>query len=137
MGDGKVRWIFMLLVCISTISTAGLLTGCRHESGDGKAIYAKHCVSCHGPDAEGLRALYPPLRGSAYLDHRLADLPCLLAEGVRAAGGSGKARMKMPSFDHLNTGEMTELITYLQASWGRGTAPPSAGDVHSWLQECR
>jgi len=118
---------------------AGILpAGCRDEPGGGEAIYAKHCASCHGPDAEGLRALYPPLRGSTYLEGRLPELPCLLKTGVRSTGsGAGKGRMVMPSFTHLSSGEMTDLVRYLLVSWGGGTNAPSVEDVESWAHQCR
>jgi len=114
-----------------------LLTGCSSEPGN-PALYAKYCASCHGPDGEGLRSLYPALQGSEYLAQRIHLLPCVITTGVPAARTAGtKNKMVMPSFSHLSLDDMTGLIEYLHGRWGPNDKTPTREEVNTWLKSCR
>lgn len=127
---------FVLLILVAWIS-AVIISSCRRESGSPE-LYTKYCSYCHGTEGEGLRSLYPALKGSAYLGKHIERLPCLLANGVKTKAGSpGKSsKMVMPTFKNLGTEEMTELIVYLRATWGTGKTGPSQQEVETWLRNC-
>jgi len=122
------------LSCIG--STPGLLiiivlaffTGCSDEAGD-PALYRKYCATCHGPDGEGLRALYPALDGSEYTDQKLQQLPCLIVNGA------GK-KIVMPAFPQLEVAEITNIVTYLNSRWAATRTTVSEEQVATWLQNC-
>ncbi len=119
------------------VLTIGLLSGgCGQNPGD-QAVYARYCASCHGPEGNGLRALYPPLRGSSYLTDRLQQLPCLIGSGVPGTivNADGSTMMRMPSFN-LSHQEMTALILFLHHEWGTGKAAVSEQTVSQWQQQC-
>ena len=123
----------MLFLVVMTL----LLPGCTENPGD-PAVYEKYCSSCHGLDGKGLRALYPPLKGSGYLGERIAELPCLISGGIRGniVTGDGTKNMLMPAFPELSIQDMTSLIAYLQLGWGRGEKPVSEQTTAQWLRTC-
>jgi mono/diheme cytochrome c family protein len=127
-------WPFTLLLLTATTL---LLPGCS-ENGADAATYEKHCASCHGRDGQGLRALYPPLQDSDYLDTRITELPCLISGGIRGTlvTGNKAKNIRMPAFGDLTLEEMSSLITYLQQRWGTGGKTASEQKVSQWLRSC-
>lgn len=136
MDAACAQRIIILLFIISAGTT--LMTGCNREPGNPE-IYLKYCAACHGPEGEGLRSLYPPLQGSAYLGKHIDRLPCLIANGVKGTPTTTNKppKMRMPSFNHLDIGGMSDLIIYLHTNWGAGGTTPSKQDVETWLRDCR
>lgn len=127
-------WSYTLLLLAAT---ALLLSGCS-ENGADATVYDKHCASCHGRDGQGLRALYPPLQDSDYLDKRITELPCLIFKGVRGTivTGNKTKNIRMPAFVDLTLEEMSSLINYLQQRWGKGGETASEQTVAQWLRSC-
>lgn len=113
----------LLAICSSCICT-----GCSSSEGD-PGLYRTYCSACHGPEGQGLRALYPALEGSAYLGAKLDQLPCLIRKGT---GGS----IRMPEFPQLSNGEITDLIAYLDSRWGANQTLVSEQMVSAWLSTC-
>jgi len=123
----------LLLSCAAVM----LLSGCS-DSGPDSALYQKRCASCHGRTGEGMRALYPPLKGSLYLDEKINELPCLIRAGVRGTIVTGKQtrNVRMPGFPELTIEEMSSLINYLRQRWGKGGTAVSEQTVNQWLGSC-
>jgi mono/diheme cytochrome c family protein len=119
------------------IAAVLMLTGCS-ENGTDAVVYNKHCASCHGRDGQGLRALYPPLQESDYLDTRISELPCLISSGIRGTIVTGKKtrNIRMPAFATLTSEEMSSLVNYLQKRWGKGGKMVSEQTVAQWLRSC-
>jgi cytochrome c len=111
--------LFFILLCSS----------CSTEAGD-PVLYRKHCANCHGPEGEGLRALYPALAESIYLDQKIDRLPCLIVNG------SGN-NIVMPGFPQLKPAEIAELISYLSNRWAETRKTIPEEQVAAWLQNCR
>jgi mono/diheme cytochrome c family protein len=111
--------LFFILLCSS----------CSTESGD-PALYRKYCANCHGSEGEGLRALYPALAESIYLDQKIDRLPCLIVNG------SGN-NIVMPGFPQLKPAEVAELISYLNNRWAETRKTIPEEQVVAWLQKCR
>ena len=135
MNTDRLAWRRAGLLLFITMMV--MLPGCKENRGD-PAVYNKHCASCHGREGQGLRALYPPLTDSAYLDGQINELPCLISSGVRGKIDTGKRtkNIRMPAFENLTIQEMSSLIGYLQLNWGRGSEPVSEQTVSQWLRTC-
>lgn len=114
-----------------------LMSGCSEDGADAE-VYNKNCASCHGRDGQGLRALYPPLQESDYLDSRVSELPCLISRGIRGTIVTGKKtkNIRMPAFTDLSSEEMSSLINYLTQRWGTGREAVSEQTVMQWLRSC-
>ena len=125
-------------LCTLLLLTAAVLLSSCSDNGADATVYQKHCASCHGRDGQGLRALYPPLQDSDYLDRKITELPCLISEGIRGTivTGNKTKNIRMPAFSDLSLEEMSSLINYLQQRWGKGGDPPSEQTVAQWLQSC-
>jgi len=131
--DRLLRWPVMLVLLPALM----LLSGCKENRGD-PAVYNRHCASCHGREGQGLRALYPALTDSAYLGHRIGELPCLISSGVRGKNVTGNRtkNIRMPAFADLSIQEMNSLISYLQLNWGKGGETLSEQKISQWLRSC-
>jgi quinoprotein glucose dehydrogenase len=83
-----------------------------------RMLYARHCLYCHGVRRQGDSAgEYPPLTN---LEGKLTrdDIRMMLREG----------KGKMPPFQHLPSGQVEELITYLLEPIAQPVSPKSSGD---------
>jgi len=90
----------------------------------GKTVFAQHCASCHGVEAQGIVADWrqrldngkfpaPPLNGSAHAwHHPLSVLLQQIENGGEYVGGS------MPSFaDILSQQEKRAAVAFFQNFW--------------------
>ncbi len=124
-GTGLFKSAAAILL-VTALSSLG--SGCSSSGGD-PALYRKYCAACHGPEGQGLRSLYPALEGSVYLNRKIEQLPCLIRKG---AGNS----IRMPGFPQLTSGEMSDLIVYLDSRWGTNHITISEQTVAAWLTTC-
>ena len=83
---------------------------------DGAALYALHCVACHGPDLQGIAELGVTLAGSAYVGRSdAATLAAFLKVG-RMPGQPGNISGRvMPGFAYLPDPELAALAGFLKA----------------------
>lgn len=86
----------------------------------GKSVYAKYCVSCHGPDLKGDFSAIPSLinLNKKYNEQQLRQI---LDNG----------RNMMPSFRHIIEGEKAPLLTFLLDLEDKEALPPKAGAAQS------
>jgi len=85
----------------------------------GAEIYKKNCSNCHGIDGSGLRNLYPPIKGSNYLQNK-NKLVCIIKNGLEGPiNVAGKTyNQKMPAIKGLYDLDIAQLITFLNDKWG-------------------
>ncbi len=85
----------------------------------GAEIYKKNCSNCHGIDGLGLRNLYPPIKGSTYLEDK-NKLVCIIKNGLQGPiNVAGKTyNQKMPAAKGLYDLDIAQLITFLNDRWG-------------------
>jgi len=83
---------------------------------DGAALYALHCVACHGADLKGIAELGVTLAGSAYVGRSdAATLAAFLKVG-RMPGQPGNVSGRvMPGFAYLPDPELAALAEFLKA----------------------
>lgn len=83
---------------------------------DGAALYALHCVACHGPDLKGLPGLGVNLAGSGYV--RRSDAAALAAflKVGRMPGQPGNVSGRvMPGFAYLQEAELAALAGFVKS----------------------
>jgi mono/diheme cytochrome c family protein len=98
----------------------------------GGKLYTQHCVACHGEQGEGVAGIYPALAGSrAVTLHTPANLVHMVLEGGFPPSTATNPRpFGMPPFATvLNDVEVSQLLSYVRASWGNQATPVTALEV--------
>ncbi|GAA3932978.1 cytochrome c [Hymenobacter algoricola] len=125
----------------ATLLGAGLsLSGCFTErQNEGARIYATHCANCHGAQGEGLQRLIPPLARADYLTKNRANLACLLRKGLQGplVVNGVEFNQVMPAADsHLTDSQLTNLLNFVQTSWGNQGEVFTISEVSAQLEGC-
>ena len=111
---------YLLLFC-----TACLLSCGNQTYQLGGRLYKTNCANCHMDHGEGLGELIPPLAGSDYLAKHLDELPCLVRRGLQdTIVVNGKIYTEqMPPNGALSEIQITNLLNYINSSWGNKQPP--------------
>jgi mono/diheme cytochrome c family protein len=111
---------------------------CAHPYTQGANLYKAYCVNCHIEDGTGLVALIPPLALADFLSSNRDIVPCIIRYGSN--GGlkvNGTTYMEpMPGFKNLNEVEISNLINYINSSWGNRLSETSPEEVLEALGKC-
>jgi len=82
---------------------------------DGRALYNRHCVTCHQADGKGLSDRYPTLVGDALVS--APDSTGLTFSVLDGLGAPNQPRM--PAYrDKLTAAEEALLESWIRAQWG-------------------
>jgi mono/diheme cytochrome c family protein len=105
---------------------------------EGARLYTQHCANCHGEKGEGLRRLIPPLAGADYLAQHRASLPCQLRKGLSGeiVVNGVTYNQVMPGEEGLTDSEITNLLNYIQTSWGNKAEVWTIREVADQLNGC-
>ena len=139
--ENKRKWLHLLW---PVILIAGLLM-VREFVGDptmreGERLYEAYCQSCHGEEGEGFLKMVPPLAKADYLEDHLAELPCVILNGLDqpiVVNGVGyDLPMAGIGKENLSTTQVQSLIHFVRNSWGNTAAKSSRKEVEAWLEGC-
>jgi len=88
-------------------------------------------------DGSGLQNLIPPLNNSDYLKNRNSVMACAIRHGVKGELQiDGKTfNNEMEAIKVLNDVEITNVINYIQYTWGDGTYV-QIPDIKEALEGC-
>jgi len=109
-----------------------LLLGACREGGrpDGAALYARYCASCHRPDGQGQRAVFPPLQGHAAElaatpegRRRLIQTPLHGRQGPLVVDGVKYDGLMVPTRS-LRDEDLAALLNHVLSSWGNDRRLP-------------
>jgi mono/diheme cytochrome c family protein len=97
----------------------------------GAAVYARTCVACHQPTGKGLPPVFPPL-AEAPIVNGDATLPIKfilhgLMGPVTVAGTTYNSMM--PAVAGVNDQEISDVLTYVRASFGNNSSPVTVEQV--------
>ncbi|MBC8094338.1 MAG: c-type cytochrome, partial [Akkermansiaceae bacterium] len=93
----------------------------------GRALYVRHCISCHMPDGSGVPSLQPALRDdNKIVRGAAAELIRAVLHGPNPSAGTSHAYAPV-----LSDGEAADLLTYVRQAFGSGAAAVHTTDVHS------
>lgn len=105
----------------------------------GKILYENFCANCHIEDGTGLPGIIPTLVNSDYLEKNQSALPCAIRYGM--AGEitvNGQVfNAEMPGSPKLHEFEITNIINYINTSWGNDLPLAKHLDVRAQLEACR
>ena len=102
---------------------------------EGRRLYGKYCVDCHGADGKGKTPAYPPLAGNRAVTLTPAvNAIRMVLHGGFPPGTAGNPRpYGMPPYSHeLDDAQVAAVLSYVRASWGNAAAPVSAPDVNRY-----
>lgn len=114
------------------------LLSCDQTYRSGERLYKAHCANCHMDNGEGLVALIPTLVNSDYLANHLDQLPCLIRKGLQdTIIVNGKVYSeKMPPNGDLSDIQITNILNYINSSWGNQHPPFQLEAVRELLKKC-
>lgn len=122
------------------VITALALAQCQREPyREGGRLYAVHCANCHGENGEGLGALIPPIAGSDYLKQHRQQLACLLVNGMKDSvqvNGKWYSGQPMPENKSLSPIHVTNILNFINNSWGNAFGEFSLEEVQTSLNAC-
>lgn len=98
----------------------------------GKNIYADQCSACHQLGGDGVKNIFPSLKGSAAVQSRqpLSVVRLILNGGHPASGPGIPNALSMPSFGwKLSDDQVAAVATFVRNAWGNKADPVSASDV--------
>jgi mono/diheme cytochrome c family protein len=117
-----------------------LLSNCQpNPYREGERLYKTNCANCHMDNGEGLSALIPPLAGADYLGKNREKLPCVLRYGLKdtiVVNGRIYAEA-MPGVATLSDIHITNILNYINNTWGNRQAPFRLDETQQLLDKCR
>jgi mono/diheme cytochrome c family protein len=102
------------------------------DTGNGAALYERHCADCHGEDGRGDGLAYPPLVGAVSVTAPEAGnaVRVILYGAIPPTTPLNARPYSMPPFVHaLSSTEVAEVANYIRATFGQRRASLSASDV--------
>ena len=98
---------------------------------DGKALYAKHCASCHRLDGTGAPGLIPPLSKTEWVTGNKARLIQVLLNGLSEPIEVNGITydQEMPAYSSLKDEELANILSYIRKSFGNEADAVIAGQV--------
>ena len=92
----------------------------------GKRVYANACAACHADTGLGLPGVYPPLKGTPWLDLDPGVLIRMQLHGldgpITVNGVDYNAAMP-PNAETLTDQDVADVLNYVRASWGKPGLP--------------
>ena len=127
-----MRYLFLLFVLCGMACD-------RQPYQSGERLYKAHCANCHMDKGEGLGALIPPLAGADYLAKHQDQLPCLIRKGLKdtiVVNGKIYAE-QMPPNEALTDVQITNILNYINSSWGNQHPAFQLEALREMLKKCQ
>jgi mono/diheme cytochrome c family protein len=96
--------------------------------------YKFYCAACHGRDGRGAPHLFPPLRGSAWLNGEPGIPIRIVLHGLRGeitVEGQRFMNQMPPLGLRLDDAKAAEILTFARTSWGNDAPAVTAAEVAS------
>ena len=117
----------------------GSVAACENQTyQSGGRLYKTMCANCHMDAGEGLGALIPPIAGSDYLGKNRERLPCIIRYGLHdTITVNGKVYSEnMAAMPGLSDIQITNLLNYINNTWGNNHPAYSYEEVKGLLEKC-
>lgn len=88
---------------------------------NGKQVYTRICAACHMAEGTGIPQLYPPLKGSEWVNREPEIIATVVSRGlageISVAGNTFQSAMP-PFAASLSDQELVDVISYVQKDFG-------------------
>jgi nitrite reductase (NO-forming)/hydroxylamine reductase len=93
------------------------------QSGEG--LYKQFCLSCHQPDGNGVRGMYPPLAGNPTITGPADSVITIVLKGLQGPieVNGREYNQVMPAQDYLTDKQIADILTFIRSSWGNKAGP--------------
>lgn len=99
----------------------------------GQQVYSTRCQSCHQASGLGVRAAYPPLVNTEWVEGDEGRLIRVVLMGMR-----GEVEVNgvvynniMTSHDFMNDNQVAAVLTYIRQAWGNTAGPITPDQVRA------
>ena len=128
-----------VILAFLVLAFSTILHSCRNDMySDGKWVYEQKCQTCHQADGQSLALLIPPLAGSDFLVKHKNRIACIIKYGIEEpiiVNGQEYSGI-MYGVDDINEIDITNVINYINNSFGNSNGFTSLEEVQSSLQVC-
>jgi mono/diheme cytochrome c family protein len=106
---------------------------------EGRAVYGRTCVTCHGPSAAGQPGTFPPLAGSDWVNEEQPGrmirlvLQGFSGPGLVVSGHPFSTGSAMVPWNSLSDDDIASVITFVRGNkeWGNHASPVTPAQVHA------
>ena len=104
----------------------------------GAILYTNFCANCHMEDGSGLIGNIPPLAQADYVKNDPLDMACIIRKGMDGPiqVNGQDYQTPMAAITKLSEFEITNVINYINHSWGNDYGVVKLADVRSRLENC-
>lgn len=103
----------------------------------GESLYEMACLPCHQPEGKGLPGVYPPLRGSEWVQGDPTRLIKIVLHGLSGpvtVGGQvfgGPGAVPMPALGGLTDEQIADVLTFVRGAFGVNASAVTALEVQA------
>jgi mono/diheme cytochrome c family protein len=117
-------------VLVLTLAAARVAAA-QEPAPDGQKLYARHCLSCHQADGNGVPNLQPAIKGGTWVRGEAQPLALFVLTGGfdSAQRKDSESHNPMPPFRQLSDEDLAAILTYIRQKFGDGASPVTAADV--------
>ncbi|MCI5080503.1 MAG: cytochrome c [Saprospiraceae bacterium] len=125
------------------IAAAGMIVlfdSCRGETYEqGRILYENFCANCHMDDGSGLAGNIPPLAKADWVKQSGAEMACVIRYGMEGeiVVNGRTYNQAMAGIPQLSDFEITNVINYINHSWGNDYGVMTLEEVRSALENCK
>jgi len=106
---------------------------------EGGKLYNAVCAACHEESGLAKVKIYPPLKQSDYLKNNQDKIACIIKNGINEplVVNGETYKIKMNGFPEYTAQEVSQIINYINNSWGNNYGAISTEEVKSQLSNCK
>ena len=103
----------------------------RLSMDSGKMIYARHCLSCHQSDGQGLANICQPLDKKIVTGDKKNLIEILISGQIKKEGSGEVYQHGMPPDPDMKDPEIADVLTYIRNSFGNKASVVNVSEVKS------
>ena len=106
---------------------------------EGGKLYNAVCAACHDQSGVSKIKIYPPLKNSDYLKANQSKIACIIKNGINEplVVNGETYKFKMNGFPEYTAQEVSQIINYINNSWGNNYGSITTEEVKSQLKACK